>query len=126
MVKGAQTPLSLSLRRWLFDPRGPRAIVLVRLAVGIIFISEGFQKFLFTEEFGVGRFLKIGIPMPTTMAPFVGVVELVGGLLVLLGLATRVVCIPLLVSMLVALTSTKLITLRQNGRRRCTRPAPTS
>jgi uncharacterized membrane protein YphA (DoxX/SURF4 family) len=114
------------LRRWLFDTRGPRAIVLVRLAVGIIFISEGFQKFLFTEEFGVGRFLKIGIPMPTTMAPFVGVVELVGGLLVLLGLATRVVCIPLLVSMLVALTSTKLITLRQNGRRRCTRPAPTS
>jgi uncharacterized membrane protein YphA (DoxX/SURF4 family) len=104
-----------SWRAWAFDARGPRATVLLRAVVGIIFVSEGIQKFLFPDELGVGRFTKIGIPMPAVMAPFVGCVEVLGGTALILGLATRLVCIPLLVNMFVAITSTKLVTLTKNG-----------
>lgn len=102
-------------RRWAFDARGPKATALLRAVVGIIFVSEGIQKFLFPEKLGVGRFVEIGIPLPSVMAPFVGTVEVVGGALLALGLATRIVCIPLLSNMLVAITSTKLVKLGENG-----------
>jgi hypothetical protein len=60
------------------------------LHLGAIFLSAGIQKFLFPDELGVGRFVKIGIPAPSVMAPFVGVCEIVCGVLILLGLLTRV------------------------------------
>ena len=47
-------------------------------------ISEGIQKFLFPADLGVGRFTKIGLPSPEVLASFVGIVEIVGGLLLLL------------------------------------------
>jgi putative oxidoreductase len=68
----------------------PRATVLVRLLVGWVFLAEGIQKFLFPEALGVGRFIKIGIPAPQFFAPFVGVVEVVCGAMLILGLLTRV------------------------------------
>lgn len=104
-----------SLRAWAFDARGPRATALLRGMVGIIFVSEGIQKFVFPEELGVGRFTKIGIPMPSVTAPFVGCVETLGGCLLILGFATRLICIPLLLNMLVAITTTKLATFAKNG-----------
>src|SRR5918995_4168502 len=85
----------------------PRTIVLVRLLVGAVFLSEGIQKFLFPDQLGVGRFVKIGLPMPDLLGPFVGTFEIVCGGLVLLGLLTRLAVIPLLVIMAVALTTTK-------------------
>jgi putative oxidoreductase len=100
---------------WILGSTAPPATWLVRAIVGAVFISEGVQKFLFPDELGVGRFVKIGIPAPEVMAPFVGVVETVGGLTLLVGLGTRLVAIPLLVDMLVAITSTKLVTLSKNG-----------
>jgi putative oxidoreductase len=78
----------------------PAAVVLVRLIVGAVFLSEGIQKFLFPDELGAGRFLKIGLPMPELLGPFVGT-------LVLLGLLTRLAVIPLLAIMAVALATTK-------------------
>ncbi len=66
---------------------GPAA-VLIRLLVGWVFISEGIQKFLFPAALGVGRFVKIGIPSPHFLAPFVGVVEVLFGTLIVLGLPT--------------------------------------
>jgi putative oxidoreductase len=108
-------PMARLTPAWAFDARGPRATLLLRLVVGAIFVSEGLQKFLFAGELGVGRFAKIGIPVPELTAPFVGVVEIVGGLLLVVGLATRLVAIPLLVSMAVAITSTKLVTFGKNG-----------
>jgi uncharacterized membrane protein YphA (DoxX/SURF4 family) len=87
----------------------------VRAVIGAVFVSEGVQKFLFPDELGVGRFAKIGIPAPEIMAPFVGTVETVGGLLLMVGLGTRLVAVPLLFSMLVAITSTKLVTFGKNG-----------
>jgi putative oxidoreductase len=86
----------------------PAAYILVRIIVGSVFLSEGIQKFLFADALGVGRFIKIGIPAPEIMAPFVGIVEIVCGSLVLLGLLTRLASIPLLINILVAIATTKI------------------
>jgi hypothetical protein len=56
--------------------RAKKAILLIRILVGWIFLSEGIQKFLFPESLAVGRFVKIGIPLPQLMAPFIGVTEI--------------------------------------------------
>ena len=93
----------------------PASVLLIRIAVGGVFLSEGIQKFLFPNDLGVGRFIKIGIPAPEVMAPFVGVVEIVGGALVILGLLTRLAAIPLIFDMCVALISTKLPILLGHG-----------
>jgi len=92
-----------------------RAIVLIRLAVGGIFLSEGIQKFLFAESLGVGRFKTIGIPAPEITAPFVGCVEIVCGVLVTLGLATRLAAVPLVITMMVAIATTKVPILIAHG-----------
>jgi len=63
--------------------RASKAVLLIRVLVGWVFLSEGIQKFLFPDSLGVGRFVKIGIPWPQDMAPFVGVVEIVCGSLLL-------------------------------------------
>jgi uncharacterized membrane protein YphA (DoxX/SURF4 family) len=93
----------------------PLPLVLIRLIVGCVFLSEGIQKFLFSETLGVGRFIKIGIPSPEVMAPFVGIVEIVCGLLVLAGLVTRLAAIPLIIDMLVAISTTKIPMLMERG-----------
>jgi uncharacterized membrane protein YphA (DoxX/SURF4 family) len=91
------------------------AVLLIRLIVGGVFLSEGVQKFLFPGALGVGRFVKIGIPAPQIMAPFVGVVEIICGTLILLGLLTRLAAIPLIVDMLVAIATTKIPILMKDG-----------
>jgi len=83
--------------------------------VGCVFLSEGIQKFLFSDSVGVGRFVKIGIPAPEIMAPFVGVVEIVCGCLVLIGMFTRLAVIPLIINMLVAIATTKIPILMEKG-----------
>jgi uncharacterized membrane protein YphA (DoxX/SURF4 family) len=82
--------------------------ILVRLLVGIVFLPEGIQKLAFPDLLGTGRFAKIGIPFPDLMGPFVGVVETVCGLLIIIGFFTRLAAIPLIIIMIVALISTKL------------------
>lgn len=95
--------------------RAPAAVILVRVVVGGVFLSEGIQKFLFPDTLGVGRFLKIGIPAPAIMAPFVGGVEIVCGSLIVLGLGVRLATIPLIINMLVAISTTKIPMLLKNG-----------
>jgi uncharacterized membrane protein YphA (DoxX/SURF4 family) len=90
-------------------------IALIRGAVGFIFLSEGIQKFLFPAEVGTGRFAKIGIPNPEFFGPFVGTFEIICGILVILGLFTRLAVVPLLIIMLVAITTTKLAGLPEVG-----------
>jgi putative oxidoreductase len=80
-----------------------------------VFASEGLQKFLDPAALGAGRFAKIGIPAPEVMGPFVGAVELVGGILVMAGLLTRLVAIPLIIDISVAILSTKLPILLGHG-----------
>ena len=102
--------------------QGPRKIrgaasatILIRLMVGWVFMSEGIQKFLFPDALGVGRFTKIGIPAPHFFAPFVGVVEIVCGGLLIFGLLTRLTSIPLLIDILVAIATTKIPMLSKVG-----------
>jgi uncharacterized membrane protein YphA (DoxX/SURF4 family) len=82
-------------------------IIICRLIVGLIFISEGFQKFLYPDTIGTGRFAKIGFTNPSFWAHFTASFEILCGLLILLGLFTRLAAIPLLIIMTVAFITTK-------------------
>jgi uncharacterized membrane protein YphA (DoxX/SURF4 family) len=99
----------------LLETDAPIVTLLIRLMVGAVFVSEGIQKFLFPDQLGVGRFTKIGLPSPEVLAPFVGIVEVTCGSLVLLGLATRVAAVPLVCVMVVALSTTKWPILMDRG-----------
>ncbi|RFP64305.1 DoxX family protein [Hymenobacter lapidiphilus] len=82
--------------------------LLIRLSVGLVFFTEGLQKFILPAERGAGRFAKIGLPAPEFLGAVVGGFETVCGLLVLIGLLTRLASLPLLIIMLVALATTKV------------------
>jgi uncharacterized membrane protein YphA (DoxX/SURF4 family) len=92
-----------------------RAVILIRILVGWVFISEGIQKFLFPAALGWGRFAKIGLPDPHLLAPFVGVVEIACGALIVLGLLTRLATVPLLAVIGVAIWKTKIPILHHEG-----------
>jgi putative oxidoreductase len=99
----------------LFRTNAPRATILIRLLVGAVFLSEGIQKFLFPTTLGVGRFIKIGIPAPQFFAPFVGIVEILCGALLVIGLFTRLATIPLIIDISVAIITTKIPILSTAG-----------
>jgi putative oxidoreductase len=88
--------------------QAPSALLLLRIAIAFVFITEGVQKFLDPEALGAGWFTKIGIPYPDISAPFVGGVEIIGGALVLIGLYTRLAAFALVIDMGVAITATRL------------------
>lgn len=102
------------LRR-LMKTDAPGATLFIRVMVGGVFLSEGIQKFAFPDQRGAGRFADLGLPMPELLGPFVGGVEVLCGTLVFLGMFTRLACVPLVVIMLVALATTKVPTLLQDG-----------
>jgi putative oxidoreductase len=93
----------------------PASVILIRLMVGLVFLSEGIQKFINSAEVGAGRFTKIGLPSPEILAPFVGTFEIVCGILIIIGLLTRLAVIPTIIIMFVALSSTKIPILLDKG-----------
>ncbi len=93
----------------------PGPALFVRAIAGWIFFSEGIQKFLFPAALGVGRFARIGIPMPGFTAPFVGAVEIVAGGFLMVGLATRLASAALLIDIAVAIATTKIPMLAHKG-----------
>lgn len=102
----------MKIKNWIYKD-APSAVLVIRIMTGAVFLSEGIQKFLFPQELGVGRFIKIGIPYPETLAPFVGALEILGGILLLSGLLTRLASLPLLINMFVAIYSTKLAVIHE-------------
>jgi putative oxidoreductase len=98
-----------SIFKWIANPPvdGPASTLFLRLMAGGVFFWEGILKFVYVNQ-GVGRFTKIGIPLPHFTATFVGVLEIVGGLLLLSGFATRWISIPFIIEMIVAILSTKV------------------
>lgn len=105
----------MSLFTKTFQSKASAAVILIRLMVGLVFLSEGIQKFLYPEIRGVGRFVKIGLPAPEFLAYFVACFEIACGLLIVLGLFTRLAVIPTLTIMLVAIFSTKIPMLSEDG-----------
>lgn len=99
----------------ILHTEAPAATWLIRLMIGGVFLSEGIQKFLFASQRGAGRFERLGLPVPEVLGPFVGGTEILAGALVLLGCGTRIAAIPLIVIMLVALGTTKVPTLLDEG-----------
>ncbi len=88
--------------------RASGAIVLIRVYVGLIFIGEGVLKFVRPDALGPGRFIKAGIPAGAFFANFDGLLEIGCGLLILVGLATRLATLPMIADMLGALAITKV------------------
>ncbi|MBI1805994.1 MAG: DoxX family protein [Ignavibacteria bacterium] len=83
--------------------------LLLRLALGYIFIPHGYQK-LFKEPGpkGVAGFFKnIGVPAPLFFAYVVGSVEFFGGILLILGLLTRVAALLIVINMFIAIVKVK-------------------
>jgi putative oxidoreductase len=95
--------------------RTQAAILAIRLLVGAVFLLEGIKKFIFPEQWGAGRFTRIGIPAPHVMGPFVGTFEIVCGLLLILGLWTRLAAVPLLCVISTAIVTTKFPILLKSG-----------
>src|SRR5690348_17345609 len=98
-----------NLMAWFVNPSpdGPASTLLLRLMAGGVFLWEGILKFVYVNQ-GVGRFTKLGIPFPHFSADFVAWLEIVGGLLLLSGLMTRLIAIPFIIEMIVAILSTKI------------------
>ncbi len=98
-------------RLWNFFIAGPRnrtaTILFIRIAVGLIFLTQGILKYI-DPNMGVTRFARIGFPHPYFTAHFVGTFEIACGALVLLGLATRIAAVPLLIIICTAIATTKI------------------
>jgi putative oxidoreductase len=94
---------------WLTEPPtdGPASIIILRLMAGGVFFWEGILKFVYANQ-GIGRFTKLGMPFPHVTADFVACLEIVGGLLILSGLMTRLIAVPFIFEMIVAMLSTKI------------------
>jgi uncharacterized membrane protein YphA (DoxX/SURF4 family) len=101
--------------RALLTTHAAAAVIIIRLMVGAVFVSEGIQKFMFPAEVGAGRFEKIGFPSPTVVAAFVGCFEIGCGALVLMGLLTRIAVVPLIIIILTAIATTKVPILMEQG-----------
>jgi uncharacterized membrane protein YphA (DoxX/SURF4 family) len=89
--------------------------IFIRLIVGLIFMSEGIQKYLFLEAMGPVFFEGIGFRNAFFWAYFTGAFEIVCGTMILFGFIVRVASIPLLIIMLTAFITTKLPLLKAKG-----------
>lgn len=94
---------------------GNKPVLMARLIVGIVFLSEGIQKFLFPALLGTGRFQHIGFSHPEFWASFTGVFEIICSLFIILGFLSRLTSLPLLIVMITAFITTKLPILETHG-----------
>src|ERR1700743_626247 len=94
---------------WLLHPpvTGESNILIIRLLAGSVFFWEVRLKFAYANQ-RVGRFTKLGFPFPAETAHFVAAGEIIGGLLLIFGLFTRVTSFYFIVQMIVAVLSTKI------------------
>lgn len=94
---------------WFVNPpvTGESTILIIRLMAGGVFFWEGILKFVYVNQ-GVGRFTKLGFPFPETTAHIIATGEIIGGLLLMFGLFTRITAFYFIVQMIVAVLSTKI------------------
>src|SRR6201997_1093545 len=82
-------------------------MILIRVIVGLVFLTEGILKFVCPGELGAGRFAHIGLPYPHALAPFVGAVEIAAGAALILNLFAGDAAILLVIVILTAIATTK-------------------
>jgi putative oxidoreductase len=99
--------MNLLFRFFFRSPAGPAGIALIRLAVGLIFLTQGILKYI-DPNMGVVRFTKIGFAHPYFAAHFVGAFEIACSFLVLLGVGTRAAAVPLFIVISTAIATTKI------------------
>jgi putative oxidoreductase len=94
---------------WFGNPpvAGQSTILILRLMAGGVFFFEGILKFVYVNQ-GVGRFTKLGFPMPELMANFIATGEIIGGLFILFGIFTRFTSFYFVVQMIGVLITTKI------------------
>jgi len=100
---------------FILDSPGDNRSLIVRLIVGLIFLSEGIQKFLYPELVGAGRFEEIGFSNPAFWAYFTASFEILCSVFILAGLLTRFASIPPLIIMITAFITTKWPLLVNDG-----------
>ncbi len=83
-------------------------MILIRVIVGLVFLTEGILKFMLPGELGAGRFAHIGLPYPHLLAPFVGGVEIAAGAALILNFQAGPAALLLLAVILTALITTKI------------------
>jgi putative oxidoreductase len=83
-------------------------MILVRVIVGLVFLTEGILKFVHPGELGAGRFAHIGLPFPHVLAPLVGGVEIAAGAAVILNLFVGEAAVLLLAVIFTAIFTTKV------------------
>jgi len=82
-------------------------MILIRVIVGVVFLTEGILKFVYPAELGWERFAHIGLPFPHVLAPFVGAVEIAAGGALILNLYAGDAALLLLIVILTAIFTTK-------------------
>jgi putative oxidoreductase len=99
----------------MFSTENDNRTILIRLTVGLIFLTEGIQKFLSPELLGTGRFATIGFSHPAFWAYFTGTFEIICGTFIILGFITRIASVPLIIIMITAFITTKIPILLHKG-----------
>ena len=107
--QGLVLPGRFDMKKFFFNfaPTAWSSPVYIRLAVGLIFFTQGILKFA-DPNMGPVRFMHIGFPFPDFTAHFVGTFEIICGFLIIAGLTTRMACVPLLIINLTAICTTKI------------------
>ncbi len=105
----------MDIKLYITNPSDDKRAIFIRIIIGLIFISEGIQKYLFPKSLGTGRFEKIGFTDPAFWAYFTGAFEILCGSMVLVGLFIRLATIPLVIVMATAFVTTKLPILVDKG-----------
>jgi putative oxidoreductase len=91
----------------LFAPFAGLGELILRLALGLVFLAHGIPKLKNPAEL-TGLLTKLGIPGAPFFAWLVALLETVGAVLLILGLATRIVALGLTIDMLVAIVSVRI------------------
>src|SRR5258707_3943466 len=107
-MRTSKTMLDRLWKRLLHPPvTGPDATIVIRLMAGGVFFWEGILKFVYVNQ-GVGRFTKLGFAFPETTAHIIAIGEIIGGLLLIAGLFTRITAFYFIIQMIIAVLSTKI------------------